>query len=189
MKIAIDIDSTLHHYWDRLSDAAQRRFGIDLPYEEQFTWGITRLKPEQFNLCVSETHCDSAILNGDPYPGAVEAVSSWHDAGHFIHITSHRDDACHDATKTWLDNIGLRYDELYCSTDKVSRCIELGIELLVDDSPQNLTRAVECGIVAATIVHPWNEDLCETEDVIAAKDWTELQAKLAPLLLTVSTRR
>ena len=189
MKIAIDIDSTLHHYWDRLSDAARRRFGIDLPYEEQFTWGITRLKPEQLKLCISETHCDSAILNGDPYPGAVETVNSWHGAGHFIHVTSHRDDSCHGATTTWLDNIGLRYDELYCSSDKVSRCVELGIDLLVDDSPQNLTRAVESGIVAATIVHPWNEDVCETEDVVAAKDWAELEAKLAPLLLGVPARR
>ena len=35
MRIAIDIDSTLHHYWDLLSAAARRRFGVDLPYEEQ----------------------------------------------------------------------------------------------------------------------------------------------------------
>ena len=44
MRIAIDIDSTLHHYWDTLSEIAVRRFGIELPYEEQFTWGITRLR-------------------------------------------------------------------------------------------------------------------------------------------------
>lgn len=189
MKIAIDIDSTLHHYWDRLSDAAQRRFGIDLPYEEQFTWGITRLKPEQLNLCISETHCDSAILSGDPYPGAVEIVNRWHDAGHFIHVTSHRDTTCYDATRTWLDNIGLRYDELYCSFDKVARCIELGIGLLVDDSPMNLTRAVEAGIVGATITHPWNEDVCDTEDVVAAKDWFELELKLTAVLGDVPSRR
>lgn len=182
MKIAIDIDSTLHHYWDRLSDAAQRRFGIDLPYDEQLTYGITRLKPEQLDLCITETHCDSAILEGEPYPGAVEAVNRWHDAGHFIHITSHRADTCHPATSTWLGNIGLRYDDLYCSTDKVSRCLELGIELLVDDCPEHLTRAVEAGMVAATLLHPWNEDVCETEDIVAAQDWAELDAKLATVL-------
>ena len=69
MRIAIDIDSTLHHYWDVLSDAAQRRFGIDLPYEEQFDWGITRLKPEQLTCCIDETHCDEQILAGRPYAG------------------------------------------------------------------------------------------------------------------------
>ena len=27
MRIAVDIDSTLHHYWDQLSAVAKRRYG------------------------------------------------------------------------------------------------------------------------------------------------------------------
>ena len=182
MRIAIDIDSTLHHYWDRLSDAARRRFGIDLPYEEQFTWGITRLKPEQLQLCIEETHSEAAIMAGEPYPGAVETVNAWAEAGHFIHITSHRAEACHEATTRWLEQIGLRFDEVYCSYDKVSRCAELEIDVLIDDSPFNIQRALDTGITPATIVHPWNEDVCESEDVIAARDWAELAAKLEPII-------
>ena len=182
MRIAIDIDSTLHHYWDVLSDAAQRRFGIDLPYEEQFTWGITRLRDEQLRLCIEETHSDAVILGGRPYPGAVETVTRWHEAGHFIHITSHRAVTAHDATARWLDSIGLPHDELYCSYDKVARCAEIAIDVLIDDSPINIARALERGIVPATIVHPWNQDVCEEEDVIGAHDWPELAAKLEPVL-------
>jgi beta-phosphoglucomutase-like phosphatase (HAD superfamily) len=182
MKIAVDIDSTLHHYWDLLSDAAERRFGVDLPYEEQVTWGITRLKPRQLELCIAETHSDDVIAAGEPYPGAVEAVARWHAAGHFIHITSHRHERCHPATGEWLERIGLPYDELYCSFDKVSRCQEIGIDLLIDDSPVNLQRAIDAGIRAATIAHPWNQDLCETEDVICGDDWRELEARLAQVL-------
>jgi hypothetical protein len=187
MRIAIDIDSTLHHYWDRLSAAAERRFGVELPYEEQFTWGITRLKPEQLKVCIGETHSDEAILHSEPYPGAVEVVNRWHAAGHFIHVTSHRAEGCHAATAAWLDRIGLRYDDLHCSYDKVARCVEIGIGLLIDDSPINLQRAIEEGIAAATLVHPWNEDVCETEDVICARDWHELAAKLEPSLAAVPT--
>src|SRR4051812_4566320 len=102
-RIAIDIDSTLHHYWDVLSDAARRRFGIELPYEEQFDWGITRLKPKQLQACIDETHSPEVIAAGRPYPGAVEAVRRWHEAGHFIHITSHRATTCHAATSAWLE--------------------------------------------------------------------------------------
>ncbi|MDX6726723.1 MAG: uncharacterized protein QOK49_1528 [Baekduia sp.] len=182
MRIAIDIDSTLHHYWDVLSDAARRRFGIELPYEEQFDWGITRLRPEQLKCCVNETHCEAAILAGRPYPGAVEAVNAWSEAGHFIHITSHRDIAAHAATEQWLRDIGLRFDELYCSYDKVTRCEEIGIDLLIDDSPGNLEAALDRGIAGATLLHPWNQDVCETEDVVCARDWPELAAKLQPLL-------
>jgi uncharacterized HAD superfamily protein len=182
MRIAIDIDSTLHHYWDVLSRAARDRFGVDLPYEQQVTWGITRLKPRQVQACVEDTHRDQAILDAEPYPGAVETVRAWRDAGHFIHITSHRTVAAESATATWLERIGLPYDELYCSMDKVARCCEIGIDLLVDDSPVNISKAVDAGIAVATIEHPWNKDVCEDEDVFCAADWAGLRRVLAPLL-------
>jgi hypothetical protein len=182
MRIAIDIDSTLHHYWDVLSETARRRFGIELPYEEQFTWGITRLREEQLTCCIDETHCDAKILAGRPYEGAVETVNAWAQRGHFIHVTTHRDQRAHAATERWLREIGLQFDELYCSADKVARCVEIGIDLLIDDSPDNLERALERGMLAATLVHPWNQDVCETEDVVSAADWPQLAAKLKPLL-------
>ena len=183
MKIAIDIDSTLHDYWDELAAAARRRFGVTLPYEEQVTWEIDRLKPEQLKACIAETHADQALLRAEPYPGAVEAVRRWHAAGHFIHITSHRATAAHRATSEWLTRIGLPFDELYCSYDKVARCEEIGIDVLIDDSPVNLQRAIDAGITAATILHPWNRELVEEEDVIAAEDWPALERELAPFLV------
>src|SRR5918997_6771775 len=105
MNIAIDIDSTLHHYWDQLSAAAQRRFGIALPYDERLTWGITLLRPEQIRACVRETHSEALVLAAEPYPGAVETVRDWHAAGHFIHITSHRAATAHAPTERWLRRI------------------------------------------------------------------------------------
>jgi uncharacterized protein len=151
MRIALDIDSTLHHYWDTLSHAARKRFGIDLPYEEQFDWGITRLKPNQLELVIADTHSDAAILAGTPYPGAVETVRAWHAEGHFIHVTSHRADGCHVATADWLERIGLPCDDLHCSFDKVTRCVELGIDVLVDDSPANIRRHLCSGLARARL--------------------------------------
>jgi uncharacterized protein len=182
MRVAIDIDSTLHHYWDLLQEVAQRRFGVALPYADQVVWDIDRLRPEQLRAAVRETHSETLILAAEPYPGAVEAVRGWHEAGHFIHITSHRAGTAHDPTAQWLERIGLPYDELYCSDDKVSRCTEIGIDLLIDDSPETLQRAIDAGIAVATIEHPWNRELCETEDVICGADWEELARNLQPLL-------
>jgi len=182
MRIAIDIDSTLHHYWDRLSAAALRRFGVELPYEEQLDWGVTRLRQDQLHLCIQETHCEAAILAGEPYPDAVDTVRRWHDDGHFIHITSHRDPAARGPTARWLEQIGVPYHDLQCAHDKVGRCLELDIELLIDDSPENLLRAIDHDILVATIAHPWNREVCDEEDVVCAPDWRELAAKLDPLL-------
>ena len=182
MRIAIDIDSTLHHYWDQFAAAAKRRFGVDLPYDGQVTWGVHLLRPEQVRACIEDTHSDERVLGAEPYAGAVDVITRWHAQGHFIHITSHRQERCSAATERWLDRIGLPYDELYCSFDKISRCREIGIDLLVDDSPVNLQAAVDHGIRGATLLHPWNRELCETEDIVCAEDWHALAAGLEPVL-------
>jgi len=182
VRIAVDIDSTLHHYWDQFSAIAKKRFGVDLDYETQLTWEISRLRPEQAKACLDESHTERHILAATPYPGAVETIRAWHDAGHFIQITSHRTRAAHDATARWLEQIGLPYDELHCSYDKVARCVELEIDVLIDDSPRTLLKAAEAGITPATIVHPWNRDLCEEEDIVCAPDWPTLAQRLEPVL-------
>ena len=181
-RIALDIDSTLHHYWDLLEGIARRRFGVELPYAEQEGWGITVLEREQVVACIEETHSDENILAAEPYPGAVETVRAWSDEGHWIHVTSHRAEGTRAATARWLENIGLPYDDLHLSYDKVTRCAELGIDVLVDDSPVNIARAREVGIVAASIEHPWNAGLDGQEGVVLAPDWTTLRARLAPWL-------
>ena len=181
-RIALDIDSTLHHYWDLLQRVARERYGVDLPYEEQSDWGITALERDAVVHCVEETHSDENILAAVPYPGAVEVVGRWHDRGHWIHVTSHRRPSAAEATARWLDHIGMPYDDLHCSFDKVTRCVELGIDVLVDDSPVNIARARQAGMLAATILHPWNEGLAGEDGVVGAADWLELEERLTPLL-------
>jgi hypothetical protein len=96
-------------------------------------------------------------------------------------VTSHRRERTREATAAWLERIGLPHDDLHLSFDKVSRCIEIGIDVLIDDSPINIARAREHGIVAATIAHPWNERL-SGDGVIVAEDWPELRRRLEPVL-------
>ena len=182
MRIAIDIDSTLHHYWDVFSAAVQRRCGVELPYDAQLSWHVEQLEPSDLQACIADTHAEDVVLGAEPYPGAVEAVRRWHGAGHFIHVTSHRATDAHAATARWLERIGLPHDELYCSYDKIARAREIGIDVLVDDSPVNIRRAREAGIVPATLRHPWNAEEADRPDVVAADDWPQLERELEPVL-------
>jgi uncharacterized protein len=185
MRIAIDVDSTLHRHWDVLSAISMQRFGVELPYEEQLTWGLTRLRPQQLEVCVRESHSDARILAGTPYSGAVETVREWHARGHFVLVLSHSEsqrERPQRATAAWLEAIGLPFDDLRCPARRIELCVREGVELLVDDSPQSIVGALEQGIVAATILHPWNEEVCEEEDVICARDWRELGRLLAPVV-------
>jgi uncharacterized protein len=186
-RIALDIDSTLHHYWDLLDGISRRRYGVELPYAEQRGWGITRLEHHELGAAVKETHTDENIESAEPYPGAVETIAGWHEQGHWIHVTSHRAGPTKAATERWLERIAMPYDDLHCSYDKVSRCVELQIDVLVDDSPVNLERALEAGITAATIVHPWNAALVESGRAIGGEDWFELRELLDPVLTAPGT--
>jgi len=181
-RIALDIDSTLHHYWELFRSIVNERYGVDLEYESQTHWGGTHLPEEHLRAAVMETHSDENIAAADPYPGAVETVTAWHDEGHWIHVTSHRAESCAPATARWLEAVGIPFDDLHCSYDKVTRCVELGIDVLVDDSPVNLERARAEGILGATIIHPWNAQLEGRDSVIVARDWYELRNLLEPAL-------
>jgi uncharacterized protein len=182
VRIAIDIDSTLHHQWPLIAAAAKRRFGVELPYAEQFPWAERRLSDEQLLACIEDSHSDEAIAGARPYPDAVETVDGWYDAGHVVHVMSHRAERSVAATRRWLEDIGLRHHELWCGEDKVGHCREVGIELLIDDSPDTLRHALDAGMLAATLRHPWNADLRDAPDVISAADWRELGRLLEPVL-------
>jgi FMN phosphatase YigB (HAD superfamily) len=187
--VAIDIDSTLHPYWEQFQRAARKRFGIELPYEEQVTWDVPELRPEQFKVVLADTHKPEAILAAKPFPGAVETIREWHEAGHRIHVVSHRHAGAAEATERWLHEIGLPYDGLDLSEDKIAYAARVGVELLIDDSPENLLAATAAGIRAATLSHPWNRDVCEEEGLVCADDWPGLARALAPVLAGGSPAR
>jgi FMN phosphatase YigB (HAD superfamily) len=183
VRIAVDIDSTLHHYWGQLEVVARRRFGVELPYATQRTWGIERLTPEQLAECIAETHAPELVGAAEPYPGATDVIGGWRErGGHTIHVASHRAPHTHGHTEDWLRRIGLPFDELRCDYGKVDWAAGAGIGLLVDDSPVNLLAARAAGLAGATLRHPWNAELCEREGIACADDWPALGDALRPLL-------
>ena len=182
MRIAIDIDSTLHDHWPLVAAAAKRRFGMELPYDHQVPSTTHRLGEAQLRACIEDTHTDDAIAGARPYPHAVQTVNGWYAAGYEIHIMSHRPHRSLVATRRWLDAIGLRRDGVHAGEDKVADARRLGIGLLIDDSPGTLIRALDAGLLAATLRHPWNAHLCDRPDIICAGDWGELDRVLKPVL-------
>ena len=181
--VAIDVDSTLHDYWSQLSEAAMRRFGVALPYEDQQGWEINALTGPQLTQIIDDTHVDATIGSGIAYPGAADVISGWRVAGHRVLITTHRRETAWSATAEWLDVAGIPFDDLRCGYRKVEHLHEVGAGLLIDDSPENLELALAGGIAVATIRHPWNAALIEREPaVIHGADWPALGVALAELL-------
>ena len=160
---------------------AQRRFGVDAARTtSQVTWEIDRARARAAAArCVDETHSAEQVLAAEPYPGAVETIRALARR----RATSSTSPSTAPPTRTRTPRSGWTrsacpYDELYCSYDKIARCVEIGIDVLIDDSPVNARqRACEPGITAATLEHPWNRELSR-RDVICAPDWPTLAQRL-----------
>ena len=122
----------------------------------------------------------STCSRAEPYPGAVRddpalarrrATSSTSRATAPPTRTRTRASGC--------DQIGLPHDELYCSYDKITRCVEIGIDVLIDDSPDNLARAVEAGSPRR---RSSTRGTGTCPNVISAPDWPTLAQRLEPHL-------
>ncbi len=178
--VAIDVDSTLHDYWEQFRVAALELYGVHLPYEEQTDWGVQVLSRPQVAHVIEHTHRDEQVSAGVPYHGAADVINGWRRDGHTILITTHRRPDAHDVTAEWLTTHGFGFDLLRCGYQKVDHCQEVGADVLIDDSPINIRDAVGVGITAATIAHPWNRRLADSElAVIFGDDWRQLADRLA----------
>jgi hypothetical protein len=76
--------------------------------------------------------------------------------GYHITIASHRSPEHTAPTEKWLQRHGLVYDELHLSHKKTD-IYSSSTDVVVDDIPQFLERAVECGAKAVGLMFPWNE--------------------------------
>jgi uncharacterized HAD superfamily protein len=181
--VAIDVDSTLHDYWEQFSAAAMALHGVDLPYADQHQWSVDALTREQVKAVVATTHDDERIAEAVAYDGAADVITSWKQAGHDILITTHRRPEAHAATAGWLEAQGIPFDQLRCGFKKVDHCREVGVGLLIDDAPENLENALAEGIAVATIRHPWNASLLrEHPEITYAGNWTALGRALGDIL-------
>ena len=178
--VAIDVDSTLHDYWEQFRHAALELHGVDLPYEDQTDWSVDALTRPQLASVIEQTHDDIRIAEAIPYEGAADVINAWRRGGHMVLITTHRRPDAHDATAQWLADHGIGFDLLRCGYQKVDHCLEIGAQVLIDDSPTNLRDAVAVGITGATISHPWNRSLvAEEPEIVVADDWNRLADALA----------
>ncbi len=180
MLVAIDVDSTLHDYWEQFREAAALLHGVELPYEDQTDWAVDVLTRPQLAAVIERTHDDERIAEAIPYGGAADVINAWRRAGHFVLITTHRRPDAHDVTAEWLSGHGIGFDALRCGYEKVVHCQEVGADVLIDDSPTNLRQALDAGLTPATIAHPWNAALAESEPaIVRAPDWMSLASRLA----------
>ncbi|HAM53146.1 MAG TPA: hypothetical protein DCP92_21520 [Nitrospiraceae bacterium] len=158
-KVAVvDIDNTLWQFCDALYEKL-RKVNQNFPPPESWThWDLweSYCSKDDFFKAINEIHFNQDSDQYLPYPQAEGFLSSLRGSGYRITIASHRSPHFREQTERWLQKHGLVYDELHLSFHK-TRLFDMFTDVVVDDAPQVLEKAVESGARAVGLLFPWNQ--------------------------------
>lgn len=156
-KIAIiDIDNTLWQFSDQFY-LELKKFNKNFPTPDKWsTFNIWEGHCSQadFITAIQSIHLNQDSDKYKPYPDAHSFLSSLRQHGFYVIIASHRVPAMRQPTERWLARHGLSYDELHLSLDKT--VLFPNADVVVDDAPPALEKAMENGALGTGLLFPWN---------------------------------
>ncbi len=156
-KIAIiDIDNTLWQFSDAFY-LELKKINKDFPTPDQWcTYDIWEgyCSVEAFIAAINTIHYNQDSDRYQPYPESKDFLSSLKENGFHIILASHRMKEMRQSTERWLADHRLPYDELHLSLDKT--VLFPNVDIVVDDSPLTLAKAIESGALGAGLLFPWN---------------------------------
>jgi hypothetical protein len=152
----IDIDNTLWQFSDAFY-LELKTINENFPTPDKWcTYDIWEgfCSVEDFIAAINRIHerQDSDLFQ--PYPEARGFLASLREEGFRVIIASHRAAETAPQTRRWLLRHGLSYDELHLSLDKT--VLFPRADVVVDDSPLTLEKAVQSGALGAGLSFPWN---------------------------------
>jgi hypothetical protein len=157
-KIAIiDIDNTLWQFSDAFY-LKLKKINKNFPTPDHWCrydiWeGYCSI--EDFIVAINSIHNNQDDDQYQPYPESQDFLSSLKDHGFHIILASHRVPTTKHPTERWLNRHRLPYDELHLSLNKT--VLFPKADVVVDDSPLTLEKAIECGALGAGLLFPWNK--------------------------------
>lgn len=160
MKIGVDLDGVCYNFGEAYKSYLVRYQGFDeSELTEPQTWDFFK---EQWGMSTEDflkyfamgVNFGYIFRIGEPMPGAVDGVRALQDAGHTIHIVTHRDvgDHCAANTEHWLKSVGIKYDTLTFSRDKTI----VPVDVFIEDNVDNHEALLNEGVAAFLIDRPWN---------------------------------
>ena len=156
-KIAIiDIDNTLWQFSDALFQELKK---INEHFPTPDHWSVFDIwegycSEADFFTVITKIHCRQDSDQYQPYPESQHFLRSLKEHDFHITLASHRIPATRQPTERWLARHRLPYDELHLSLDKT--VLFDHADVVVDDAPPTLQKALECGALGAGLVFPWN---------------------------------
>jgi hypothetical protein len=153
----VDIDNTLWQFSDALY-LELKKINRNCPKPDK--WSSSHFwegycTEEDFNMAINLIHQNQDNDQCQPYQESQNFLSSLKENGFHIVIASHRLQATRNPTERWLMRHKLFYDELHLSLDKT--VLFPTANVVVDDAPSTLRKAIEYGALGTGLLFPWNK--------------------------------
>jgi 5'(3')-deoxyribonucleotidase len=186
MRIGIDLDDVLVPFLQTFIKYYNLTYDTSYKMDDFFSyhyWEITGETRDESIQKVYDFHQTPYFKNMKPIAGAQEAVNQLR-LNHDLFVITSRQDYIAEVTKLWVNqyfphafsDIVLTNNFAKGSNSRTKRqyCDLLGIEVLIDDSPEY---AVECLAPGRKILlpdRPWNQGLGLTPGINRVYSWQEI---------------
>ena len=157
----IDIDNTLWQFSDAFY-LELKKINRNFPTPDHWcTYDIWEgyCSVEDFIAAINRIHQNQDSDQYQPYPESRGFLSALNTHGFHIILASHRMKEMRQPTERWLARHRLPYDELHLSLDKT--VLFPTADVVVDDSPLTLVKAIESGASGGRAAVPLEQDLCQ----------------------------
>jgi len=179
MNIAIDIDDTIAATAGYLMPYVSEYFDVTEEFLAENSISYDNLPPRWQGEFVNfaRRYFDALIENTPAKPDAVETIRGIRRWGHRVIIVTARTNElytdCIKTTKAELKNLGIEYDRLVCSFDKLAAYLENDVDLVIDDSVKYCTLAEENGMKAILFTSEKNRPI--EAGIRRVSSWDEIR--------------
>jgi len=124
--------------------------------------------------------------NSSPYPNAVEVLEYLYNK-HKISFISARPMFCKDITIQWLKYHNINYHNLFLTEEKLAKCHELNVDILIDDAPHYAEEFVLFNKPYILYDQPYNHHI-NHDLVLRAHNWTDVKKCVESLKFQTNDR-
>lgn len=187
MKLGLDLDDVIIDINRSIREFLKDVYGLSVTLEDHktfdfhTTWECT---PTEAMNRVFEFYESDYMNDIPPIPGSIEAVTSLLD-NHEIHFVTSRPHAIEEKTRHWVNTHFPHHSPSIHHTNqftpagnpKVNKSDvlkDLGISIMVEDSPYNIQDISSNNIHVLMYTRPWNQNVEASEHITRVNDWNDV---------------
>jgi len=185
-RLSVDVDGCLRNFISSIITTFKKHIPavkIDVLGNERtntqdfrfynITKSFKNLSPEEINQFWIYDHHSEVMVKAPTYDYVQEAISRLRAIGYDINIVTDQatDDLLKDTVK-WLKIHKIKYDQMYCTSEKE----KVDCDIYIEDKPSTIENIIKSGKKVIVFDHIYNRDLPNDikDKIIRVKNWREI---------------